>query len=145
MDKEQASVGIIGMGVHIPPDVRDNSWWPQEYVERWRAKRADPIEQSDAGARIVPATPGERMIAAAAAELRDDPFQGSRLRHIIAEGVRASDMERDAARQAISDAGIDQKEIGLVLVHSIAPDELVTNNAVLLHHNLGLSARCLSQ
>jgi hypothetical protein len=106
MDKEQASVGIIGMGVHIPPDVRDNSWWPQEYVERWRAKRADPIEQSDAGARIVPKTPGERMIAAAAAaELRADPFQGSRLRHIIAEGVRASDMERDAARQASGEEG----------------------------------------
>jgi 3-oxoacyl-[acyl-carrier-protein] synthase-3 len=53
-------------------------------------------------------------------------------------------MEYEAASEAIRRANIDPNDIGLLLVNTLAPDFLVTNNACLLHHRLGLSPRCFT-
>lgn len=136
------SVGVLGLGSYLPPDVRKNDFWPESVVAKWREKRAAPLSPDKA--RVEPASPGQRAIAAAMAEWRDDPFHGAVERRVLKEGMKASDMELEAARAAIANAGIDPQEIGLVLCNTLAPDFLVTNNACLLHHNLGLSPRCFT-
>lgn len=135
------SIGILGIGTYLPPEVRGNDWWPDSVVARWREKRAAPLDERNS---VGPQTEGGRAVAQAMAALRDDPFHGARERRVMADGVRASDMEVKAARLAIEKAGIDPAEIGVVLCNTLAPDYLVTNNACLLHHNLGLSPRCFA-
>lgn len=135
------SVGIVGLGTYLPPDVRKNDWWPAETVASWKQRRPAPLTEK---AKIEPKTAGERAIAAGMAAFRDDPFHGAIERRVLKEGLRASDMEVEAARAAIENAKIDPKEIGLVLCNSVAPDYFVTNNACLLHHNLGLATSALT-
>lgn len=135
------SVGIVGVGSYLPPDVRTNDWWPSSVVSKWREKRAAPVDDR---VRVEPATAGERAVAAALAAYREDPFHGAIERRVLKEGAKASEMEVEAARAAIADAGIDPNDIGAVLVNTVAPDYMVTNNAALLHHNLKLPTRCFS-
>lgn len=135
------SIGVIGVGTYLPPTVRKNDHWSDETVTKWREKKAAPLSN-----KIDPAaaTPGARAVMEAMAEWRDDPFHGALERRVLDEGKTASDMELEAARAAIANAGIDPQEIGVVLVNTLAPDYLVTNNACLLHHNLGLSKHCFT-
>jgi 3-oxoacyl-[acyl-carrier-protein] synthase III len=76
--------------------------------------------------------------------LENDPFQGAKERRVMPEGMKASDMELRAATDAIARAGIDAREIQLLLCHAAVPDYLVTNNGCLLHHQLELSRECLT-
>jgi 3-oxoacyl-[acyl-carrier-protein] synthase-3 len=122
--------------------VRRNDWWPAEAVAAWREKRAAPLPRDRAVQDSF--TPGQRAIAEAMATWRDDPFHGAAERRVLESGMKASDMELEAARAAIARAGVDPQEIGLVLCNTLAPDFLVTNNACLLHHNLGLSSQCFT-
>lgn len=135
------SVGIVGLGTYLPPDVRKNDWWPESVVAKWMERRAAPLTDK---VRVDPGTPGSRLVAEAMTALRTDPFHGARERRVLKDGMKASDMEVEAARAAIANAGIDPKEIGMVLCNTVAPDYLVTNNACLLHHNLELSPNCMT-
>jgi hypothetical protein len=65
-------VGILGIGMYMPPEVRRNDWWPPEVVARWVAQRhASPPR--------LPAvlSDGARRILQAHAEQADDPFLGT--------------------------------------------------------------------
>lgn len=136
------NVGILGLGTYLPDEVRKNDWWPEHVVSKWTEKRvaARAKFKADTG----PTTEGMAKVLKAMAEMQDDPFQGAVERRVIPEGTLASEIELRAARQAIEQSGIDPAEIGLVLCNSAVPDHLVTNNACLLHHQLGLSADCLT-
>lgn len=141
MTTRNTNVGILGIGTYLPDEVRTNDWWPEHVVARWTEKRAA------ARARFKDAAPtsdGMALVMKAMAEIQDDPFLGAVERRVMAPGTLASELELRAAKQAIERAGIDPAEIGLVLVNSSVPDHLVTNNACLLHHNLGLSVDCLT-
>lgn len=135
-------LGILGIGTYLPPDIRRNDWWADDVVAKWREKRAAPLAPDKV--RAEPTTPGQRAIVEAMAEWKDDPFHGAAERRVLKSGVKASAMELEAARAAIADAGIDPREIGLVLTNTLAPDYLVTNNACLLHHHLELSPNCFT-
>jgi 3-oxoacyl-[acyl-carrier-protein] synthase III len=139
--KRSIAVGIVGVGAHLPSEVRTNDWWPREVVSAWNEKRARAREK---WGETRPTTDGMARVLAAMASAKDDPFQGAVERRVIATGTKSSDIELLAARDAIQRARIDPQKIGLVLCNSCVPDHLVTNNACLLHHNLGLPARCLS-
>src|SRR5438093_9145327 len=68
-------------------------------------------------------------IKAAIIPFRGDPFQGTRTRHVIDDGVEVSDMEAEAARRAMKSAGVRSDEIDLVIVASLVPDALSPSNA----------------
>lgn len=137
------NVGFVGVGAYLPPEVRKNDWWPDHVVARWIEKR-DAGRAKHAGGVPQAMSEGVLRVVRAMHELGHDPFQGAVERRVMPEGMRSSDMELHAAREAIAAAGIDPKEIGLVLCNSGVPDHLVTNNACLLHHRLELSSRCLA-
>ncbi len=138
---DHARIGVLGIGTSLPAEVRKNEWWPESVVAKWMERRAAPL---DGRVRSEPRTAGQRAVADAMAALRDDVFHGARERRVMASDIRASDLEMEAARRAIAKADVDPKEIGIVLCNTLAPDYLVTNNACLLHHNLGLAPSCFT-
>ncbi len=133
---------VAGFGAHLPPQVRDNAWWPSATVERWRTRRGTgimrPLEPEWVGAR-----PIERF-AEAMATCRDDPFEGARQRHVIADELHAFDLEVAAGRDALARTGIDPGDVDVLLVGSSVPDAIMSTNAVQVHRLLGLRADTLS-
>jgi 3-oxoacyl-[acyl-carrier-protein] synthase-3 len=62
---------------------------------------------------------------------------GVQERRFVRDGERLSDLATDAGRQALEQAGVDAADIDLVLVATIAPDELSPNTAPLVALELG--------
>ena len=58
-------------------------------------------------------------------------------RRFVRDGERLSDLATNAGRQALEDAGVDAADLDLVLVATIAPDEVSPNTAPLVAHELG--------
>lgn len=134
------NIGILGLGVYLPPEVRRNDWWSADVVAGWmearrRAPKPRPTE---------PLTPGARRVVEAMSRQADDPFQSTVERRVISAGMSAADMEEQAARAAFDHAGIAPGAIDLLLTQTIVPDHLAGNPACALHHRLGLSRRCFS-
>jgi len=136
-------VGVLGVGVYLPPEVRRNDWWPGEVVARWRAGEAGgPVRPEPDGGG--PRSEGARLTLAAMAELKDDPFGGARERRIMPRGMKSSDMEVEAVKDALGRSGVPAARVGLLLTNSQLPDHLAAPSAPLLHHRLGLPAGCLA-
>lgn len=137
-------IGIQGIGIFLPDDVRKNDWWPDHIVDGWRQN-----QQSKNLARAVqegadPLTAGAAETFAGMQQFADDPFKGSVERRVMAKGTAPSHMEIAAANDALARSGVDRQEIDLLLVHSSLPDQLIATNATLLHRELGLKTQCFS-
>ncbi|APR75936.1 3-oxoacyl-[acyl-carrier-protein] synthase, KASIII [Minicystis rosea] len=138
---ENQRVGILGVGAYLPPSIRKNDFWSQETVQRWGDRALltrDRLRAATAG------TEGRRLVLEAMESLATDPFQGSRERRVMTDGMASSDMEVAAAEDAIARAGVDRSEIDVLLVSSMLPDRLSVSNAAIVHRRLGLPKRCLS-
>jgi 3-oxoacyl-[acyl-carrier-protein] synthase-3 len=138
-------VGILGMGSCLPPMIRENDFWSSTFAladEGKRGKDFLAIERSpDGRANEVPPD-----VAAAMARFAGDPFVGARRRHVLAEDAETSDMEAEAARRAMREAGVRPDEIDLLIVHSLTPDCLMPSNGPALQAKLELvnaAAICL--
>lgn len=130
------SVGILGIGTYLPPEIRTNDWWPSATVNSWKK----PSKPHDLSALAE----GPRVIAEALEKNGADPFQGALERRIMATSMRSSEMETLAAEDALSRAGIDRSKIGLLVVHSAIPDFIHQPNAARVHATLGLAPSCFS-
>ena len=62
---------------------------------------------------------------------------GIRERRYAAPGQRVSDLATSAARIALDDAGLDAAEIDMVLVATVAADEITPGTAPVVAHELG--------
>ena len=75
---------------------------------------------------------------------------GIRQRHIVDPGVATSDLATEAARDAITRAGLTPDDIDVIIVGTVTPDMLFPSTACLVQHKLGarkawgfdLSAAC---
>jgi 3-oxoacyl-[acyl-carrier-protein] synthase-3 len=133
------NVGIRGLGVYLPPEVRRNDWWTPEHVARWTEQRraaAEPLPEAR--------TEGERRVAQAMSAQALDPFLGSVERRLMPDDMSLLDMEERAARAAVARAGVDLHDIDLLLTNTIVPDQLLGNPACALHERLGLTKTCFS-
>lgn len=131
-------VGILGMGSFLPPTIRGNDYWPSSFKPTDDAKRRKDflaIERAPDGEK----NPIAPEIAAAMARFAGDPFWGARKRHVIDDEMNTSDMEAEAARRAMRQAGVRPDEIDLVIVHSLTPDQLMPSNAPALQAKLELT------
>jgi len=63
---------------------------------------------------------------------------GVERRHVVAEDQTTSDMCVEAAKVAIEDAGIDVKDIDLIIVGTTSPDLIFPNVGTLVQHRLGI-------
>ena len=128
--------GIIGIGMHVPPAVRANTWWPRELVEQWMQRKPRPA--------LGELTAGMQRVLEASAEFAGDPFQGVIERRVLDPALDHLDMEEQAAREAIARAGIPLDEIDLLLTHPVPTAERLVNPACPLHERLGLPRACLA-
>ncbi len=64
---------------------------------------------------------------------------GIRERHIVDEGVAASDLGAEAARRAISQAGLTPADIGFIVVATTTPDMFFPSTACLVQMKIGAS------
>jgi 3-oxoacyl-[acyl-carrier-protein] synthase-3 len=122
------SVGILGLGSCLPPTIRTNEFWQGKLEARDEVQRKGDIlalERTSSGERAQLAP----EIVAAMASMGDDLFRGAKRRHVIDEASEVSDMEAEAARCAMRDAGVHPSEIDLVLVISMVPDRIMPSNA----------------
>ncbi len=63
---------------------------------------------------------------------------GIRERHIAGKGVATSDLAVEAAKNALTERGIDGSEIEAVVVATVTPDMLFPSTACLVQHKLGM-------
>ena len=63
---------------------------------------------------------------------------GVERRHVASEDQAVSDLCMPAAKQAIAAAGVDVREIDLVVVGTTTPDTFFPNVATLIQHRLGI-------
>src|SRR6185295_3621709 len=138
-----AAVGILGIGAYLPEQVRRNDWWPEEVVAKWRARAAESLVRPEPDSPQ-PLSDGERRVLAAMAELKDDPFRGTRERRLMPGGMTSSDMEVEAVKDALARSGVPAGRVGLLLTNSQLPDYLGVATAPLVHRKLGLPAGCLA-
>jgi len=132
-------VGLLGVASYLPEIRRTNDWWPDETVRRWReAPRLRPPLQDGEP------TPAMARVLAAMAQQDFDPFQGVTERRVLPDHMSSVDMEVRAAQLAIERAGIDRREIDLLLTHTALPDYLLSNTACVVHHELGLAGTCFT-
>jgi 3-oxoacyl-[acyl-carrier-protein] synthase-3 len=131
------SIGILGAALYLPPTVRSNDWWPSEVVARWQAGPRAP--QPSAAS-----SPGAARVMQALAEQAIDPFQGAVSRHVMADDMTVLDMAEQAGRLAIDRAGVNARDIDLLLTNTVLPDVLLGNPACQIHDRLGLPRRCFA-
>ena len=75
---------------------------------------------------------------------------GIRERHVVDEGVAASDLGVEAARRALAQRGLDPSDLEVIVVGTVTPDMFFPSTACLIQHKLGakgvwgfdLSAAC---
>jgi 3-oxoacyl-[acyl-carrier-protein] synthase-3 len=143
--ERRESVGILGIGVWLPPTVRTNEWWPRGVVQSWREHyRAQSAERRAQAESTPESSRGQAQVAAAIAGLGEDLFQGSRERRVLDEHVAPSEMEVQACQRALAKAGIPPQSIDFLLGFGTVPDHLGVPNVCTVHHQLGLPERCLS-
>ncbi len=62
---------------------------------------------------------------------------GIRERRVAPDGIATSDLAVEAARDALRDAGLDARDVDLILVGTASPDMLFPATACLVQHRLG--------
>lgn len=134
------SVGILGVGVYLPPEVRRNDAWSADVVARWmEMRRAAPPPPPPPDA-----TEGARRVLDALAEQGRDPFLSAVERRVMPAGMSVHEMEERAARAALAEADVEPGEIDLLLTQTSIPEYLLANPACILHERLGLPRACFA-
>ncbi len=64
---------------------------------------------------------------------------GIRARHFVADGVFASDLATEAARNALSSAGLQASDIDLIVVATSTPDMVFPSTAAIVQNKLGVA------
>jgi len=62
---------------------------------------------------------------------------GIRERHFTAEGEATSDMAFEASKVALADAGVDAKDLDIIMIATVTPDQRLPSAACMLQDKLG--------
>jgi 3-oxoacyl-[acyl-carrier-protein] synthase III len=136
MPKDGIGVGVLGLSVAFPPHVRRNDFWPASFVEE-HAERApkDPLTRLDRQEAQADVDP---EVARHAVAYRTDVFRGTKARRVLADDLAPSDLEAEAGRKALAEAGIAAKDVDLLIVYSVLQDFPIPANHALVADKLGL-------
>jgi 3-oxoacyl-[acyl-carrier-protein] synthase-3 len=64
---------------------------------------------------------------------------GIHQRHLVAEGQGSLDMAEHAGRKAMSAAGLEPKDIDMIIIATTTPEKMIPSTACLLQERLGIS------
>ena len=140
------NIGILGIGLCLPKTKRTNEWWPENITQKWMADK----DRSQVAALDIDldsdAIPKEvRLLIEALKEYKDDPFDGSKVRYILEDDQNASDMEIQAAKEALENSGISPKKIDFILGQTTLSDKLNDSNMCLTQNALNIPNSCYAQ
>lgn len=124
-------VGITGLGVSLPEQVRTNDFWS----DTWRQRMTEDFFR--AAERIAFETKGEGTVKALR-RVWDDPFRGAVERRVLDSELTSADMEVGACLDAMNAAGIGSDDVDLLIGYSQVPDEANPSNHGRVAHRLGL-------
>jgi 3-oxoacyl-[acyl-carrier-protein] synthase-3 len=127
---------ISGLGQWLPEEIRENSAWPPEFVER--ARTSDQRELVDIEGSF--ACEADRIAARYFRSEAADPFLGSKRRRVAPASMTAPEAEVFAARAALSDARVEASEIDAVFSWAAVPERIVPPSAPHVAHAVGASA-----
>jgi 3-oxoacyl-[acyl-carrier-protein] synthase-3 len=137
-DKTHRRAAIVDVGVFLPEKV-GNDAWPEAVVAAWRAAQQPP---SPAFLASLPDTAGTKATLRAVQEIGRDVFAGCIERPVMPAAMTTSEMEVQAARDALARARVAPGEIDLLLHQSTAIDVVLPSNGYIVHEALGLPGRC---
>lgn len=127
---------IVGLGQWIPPEVRDNSAWPAEFVTRGRRSPDRELVDVDAA----DSSPEDRIALDYFAAESADPFLGTTRRHIAPASMTAPEAEAYAGEQALQQAGVGARELDVIISWSAVPDRIVPASAAKVAHILNATS-----
>jgi len=134
-------IGILGLGSYLPPNVRKNDYWSLEAFEAFQKGGNVDLDLGAAPAEMLArlkTSASGRIALEEMAKWKNDPFHGALERRVADEKMLSSDMEVEAARDALKNAGLEAGDIDLMLLNSFLPDQAVPGNAGLVHSRLGM-------
>jgi 3-oxoacyl-[acyl-carrier-protein] synthase III len=131
-----AGIGIIGLGSYLPSEVRKNNYWSLETFQK-NSQHDIGTASAELLADLMKTDSG-RIAIEEMGKWKDDPYHGALERRVAPEGMRSSDMEVEAGKAALADAGLKPSDIGLLLLNSFLPDRPVPGNSGPVHGRLGL-------
>ncbi|MBD2385490.1 3-oxoacyl-ACP synthase III family protein [Cylindrospermum sp. FACHB-282] len=127
-------VGIRSLAVSFPSIIRTNDYYRENYphliaeAEKKTLSRvfstADPTSLNEFDLEMAP--------------YLSDPFRGTVERRVFAPGETSLTISYSAAKDALDAANLSPKEIDLMLVATIFPEQIVPGNAAFLAGELGL-------
>jgi 3-oxoacyl-[acyl-carrier-protein] synthase III len=129
--------GIIGLGLWVPPTLRENDAWPDSFVSDFRAHRAARAEMDFTHIEREVDRPYDELFRKHALPHDDDPFKGATRRFVSDPEVPIAHGDASAGMRALEDAGIGPEDVDLVLSSAVVPDELVPSNGPAIQHLLG--------
>ena len=134
-------IGIIGLGRYLPPKIRTNDHWSLDaFREFQRSGNADldlGVTSSELQLQLKSSEAG-RIAVEEMGRWKDDPFHGAFQRRVADKDIRSSDMEVEAAKDALANAGLEPNDIDLMLLNSFLPDQAVPGNCGVVHSRVGL-------
>lgn len=141
------SASITGLGQWLPEEVRENSWWPSEFLTRARGFQRELVDvEPEAG------TPADAIACRHFQHEQEDPFLGTTRRRVAPPTMTAPEAEALAAEQALQEAGIDASRVDAIFSWAAVPERIVPPSAPkvaeLLNayraYAVGLDAACAS-
>lgn len=122
---------VLGLGEWRPATKRVNADWPREMVEAWQARAKAPPAAESGGGRGVDVTAltdapdleaADRLSLAGFTEDTKDPFLFAKERYVADDSVSAARGGAWAAEAALRDAGVDPKDVDVVMSWDAIPD-----------------------
>ncbi len=121
--------GIVGMGLWLPETIRGNDAWPQSFVRAFREHREGRREQDiTAIERTNADRPYNELFLRHAGPHENDPFKGAIRRRIADADVPTIEGDAHACRFALADAGVEARDVDLILSSALIQDALVPSN-----------------
>jgi 3-oxoacyl-[acyl-carrier-protein] synthase-3 len=132
------AAGIVGMGLWVPDTIRRNDAWPESFVRAFH-EQPDARQSNDFThiERRNHNRPFEELFLRHALPYDRDPFKGAVERRIASPDVPTVEGDAAAARLALKDAGIEAREVDLVLSSAVVQDELAPSNGPAIQDLVG--------
>ena len=124
---------VLGLGQWLPETVRGNDAWPREFAAALQATELTDVRAGSSGDAC------DRIVARHVAAESGDPFLGTKHRRVGDDGMTACEAETLAGRAALEDAGVEARDVDVVLSWALVPDRVSPSSAGRVAHLLGAS------
>lgn len=132
------AVGIRAIAVSFPSTIRTNDYWRENCPEFMATVEQKSFTRAFSPKASIANDEELDLWTQAIAPYVSDPFRGGVERRVLGPGESSLTLERQAALAAIEAAQLDPRDIDLLLVSSMFPENIEQGNAAFLAGELRL-------